>query len=43
MTDFDPRDPDSATVESDHVDAADLRIAFSPTLALDTPIDGRSA
>src|SRR6266581_2630390 len=39
MAGFDPRDPDSATVDSDHVDASDLRIAFSPTLALDTPID----
>ena len=39
MAGFDPRDPDSARIESDHVDASDLRIAFSPTLALDTPID----
>jgi aspartyl-tRNA(Asn)/glutamyl-tRNA(Gln) amidotransferase subunit A len=39
MAGFDPRDPDSTTIESDHVDASDLRIAFSPTLALDTPID----
>jgi aspartyl-tRNA(Asn)/glutamyl-tRNA(Gln) amidotransferase subunit A len=39
MAGFDPRDPDSAKIESDHVDASDLRIAFSPTLALETPID----
>jgi aspartyl-tRNA(Asn)/glutamyl-tRNA(Gln) amidotransferase subunit A len=39
MAGFDPRDPDSTRIESDHVDASDLRIAFSPTLALDTPID----
>jgi aspartyl-tRNA(Asn)/glutamyl-tRNA(Gln) amidotransferase subunit A len=35
----DPRDPDSVAVESDHVNAPDLRIAFSPTLGLDTPIE----
>ena len=39
MAGIDPRDPDSATVASDHVEASDLRIAFSATLALDTPID----
>ncbi|HEY8337944.1 MAG TPA: amidase [Tardiphaga sp.] len=39
MAGFDPRDPDSATIEGDHVDASDLRIAFSPTLGLDAPVD----
>lgn len=35
----DPRDPDSVVVEGDHVNAPDLRVAFSPTLGLDTPIE----
>ena len=35
----DPRDPDSALVETDDVDLSDLRIAFSPKLGLDTPVD----
>jgi aspartyl-tRNA(Asn)/glutamyl-tRNA(Gln) amidotransferase subunit A len=39
MAGFDLRDPDSATVESDPLGTSDLRIAFSPTLGLDTPID----
>ena len=35
----DPRDPDSALVEGGDIDPSNLRIAFSPTLALDTPVD----
>jgi aspartyl-tRNA(Asn)/glutamyl-tRNA(Gln) amidotransferase subunit A len=35
----DPRDPDSVAVEGGQAEAPDLRIAFSPTLGLDTPID----
>ena len=35
----DPRDSDSALVESGDVDLADLRVAFSPKLGLDTPVD----
>jgi aspartyl-tRNA(Asn)/glutamyl-tRNA(Gln) amidotransferase subunit A len=35
----DPRDPDSATIESADVNSSNLRIAFSPALALDTPVD----
>src|SRR4051794_8101323 len=35
----DPRDPDSVEVESGQVGTSDLRIAFSPTLGLDTPIE----
>lgn len=35
----DPRDGDSTLVESGDVDLADLRVAFSPKLGLDTPVD----
>ena len=35
----DARDSDSALVESGDVDLPDLRIAFSPKLGLDTPVD----
>ena len=35
----DPRDCDSTRVESGDVDLADLRVAFSPKLGLDTPVD----
>src|SRR5882724_9023144 len=35
----DPRDPDSVAVEGGQAVASNLRIAFSPTLGLDTPID----
>lgn len=35
----DPRDPDSVAVEGGQAEAPDLRIAFSPTLGLDAPID----
>jgi len=38
MAGFDPRDPDSVTLESDDTES-NLRIAFSPTLGLDIPID----
>ncbi|MBR1269405.1 amidase [Bradyrhizobium sp. AUGA SZCCT0222] len=35
----DARDSDSALVESSDVDSSDLRVAFSPKLGLDTPVD----
>jgi len=35
----DPRDPDSVAVEDGQAEAPDLRVAFSPTLGLDTPIN----
>lgn len=35
----DARDSDSAPIEDGDIDPTDLRIAFSPTLALDTPVD----
>jgi aspartyl-tRNA(Asn)/glutamyl-tRNA(Gln) amidotransferase subunit A len=35
----DPGDGDSAPVDSGDVDLADLRVAFSPKLGLDTPVD----
>jgi aspartyl-tRNA(Asn)/glutamyl-tRNA(Gln) amidotransferase subunit A len=39
MAGRDPRDSDSTLVESGDVDLADLRVAFSPKLGLDTPVD----
>jgi aspartyl-tRNA(Asn)/glutamyl-tRNA(Gln) amidotransferase subunit A len=39
MAGADPRDADSVSVESDGQSSPDLRIAFSPTLGLDTPVD----
>jgi aspartyl-tRNA(Asn)/glutamyl-tRNA(Gln) amidotransferase subunit A len=39
MAGLDPRDPDSVEVESGQVGTSVLRIAFSPTLGLDTPIE----
>ena len=39
MVGSDPRDPDSFAVEPDPATTSDLRIAFSPTLGLDTPIE----
>ena len=39
MAGFDPRDPDSVMLESEDDAEFDLRIAFSPTLGLDIPVD----
>jgi len=39
MAGFDPRDPDSVTLESDGAAESNLNIAFSPTLGLDIPVD----
>jgi aspartyl-tRNA(Asn)/glutamyl-tRNA(Gln) amidotransferase subunit A len=39
MAGFDPRDPESVTLESEDAAELDLRIAFSPTLGLDIPVD----
>src|SRR3954447_4971066 len=39
----DARDPDSAPVDSDERRFPDLRIAFSPKLGLDTPVDSTIA
>ena len=39
MVGSDPRDPDLFAVEPDPASTSDLRIAFSPTLGLDTPIE----
>src|SRR4051812_4707987 len=39
MVGSDPRDPDSFAIEPDPAGTPELRIAFSPTLGLDTPIE----
>jgi len=39
MAGFDPRDPDSVTLKNEDAAEFDLRIAFSPTLGLDIPVD----
>lgn len=39
MAGFDPRDPDSAVLPTDDGGAAKPRIAFSPRLGLDVPVD----